>query len=235
MPDVTSQIRKASQLKNSPNVPTREQQPAAPTPPAPEEVDPRQPQPTPPQPKPTPQPKPVPKPPEPQPPKPLPPQLTKNQVDPVTGLPVLPPIEAPTIEPQSTRPKSSAPPLVLPSVAADLAGRAGMSGEPTPDSTSTELGRYKAKVYLAVGSRWYPKVDKQLSLLSVGMVKIQYTIHYDGTVQTKVLEGANLAMLLPISLNSITEAAPFDPFTDAMRKQVGDSYTDYFTFSVYGQ
>jgi hypothetical protein len=231
MPDVTSPTKHASQFENSPNSPTRQQEPATPTPPTPKLEQPQPRQPTPPQPNPT-QHQQV-KPPEPQPPKPLPPQVTKNQVDPETGLPVLPPINAPTLEPQSAEPKSASPPKSVESIAADLDGRAGISGAPTPDSTATELGRYKAKVYLLVGNRWYGKVDKQLQLLGVGMVKIQYTIYSDGTVQTKLLEGGNLQLLYAISQNSITEAAPFDPFSDALRKQVGDSFTDYFTFSVY--
>jgi hypothetical protein len=160
--------------------------------------------------------------------------VTKNRVDPLTGLPVLPPIDAPTLEPQSSRPKPVAPPKSLQSIAADLQGRAGMSGAPTPDAMETELGKYKAQVYEMVGSRWYGKLDdKTLGTIGVGMVKIQYTIYADGTVQTKLLEGGNLAQLYAISQNSITEAAPFPPFTDSMRKQVGDSYTDYFTFSIY--
>jgi hypothetical protein len=231
MPDVVAKTNHSSQLENSPNSPTRQMDQAAPAPPTPKEDNSK---PTPPQPKPAPQQQ-V-KPPEPQPPKPSPPQVTKNQVDPVTGLPVLPPINAPTLAPQSTQPKAAAPPLSIQSVAADLQGRAGLSGAPTPESTATELGKYKAKVYLLVGNRWYGKLTpQQLQLIGVGMVKIQYTIHFDGTVETKVLEGGNLALFLPICLNSITESAPFDPFTDSMRKQVGDSYTDYFTFTVYDQ
>ena len=65
---------------------------------------------------------------------------------------------------------------------------------------------------------------------------IQFTIHSDGSVDTKVLEGnsGTLQLLLAISLNSIREAAPFDPFTDSMIQDIGDSYTDDFTFSIYG-
>jgi hypothetical protein len=29
-------------------------------------------------------------------------------------------------------------------------------------------------------------------------------------------------------------SSPFDPFSDAMKRDVGESYTDDFTFSVYG-
>jgi hypothetical protein len=107
------------------------------------------------------------------------------------------------------------------------------TGTSSPAAETTELGRYKAKVYMEVASHWYAKVDnKQLQLLEDGMVKIQYTIHYDGSVQIKVLAGSDLPFLLAVSKNAITEAAPFPPFTDSMRKQVGDSFTDAFTFTV---
>ena len=242
MPDVVAKTDHSSQLENSPNSPTKQQQPAPPTPPTAKQEQPKPPQPTPPQPKPTP-PQPA-KPPEPQPPKPQPPKVAKNQVDPITGLPVLPPINAPTLEPQSTRPKSAAPPRSIQSIAADISGRAGMSGPPNPDATETELGKYKAKVYAMVASRWYPKVEDAITLLPVGLVKIQYTIHDNGTIDSfKVLEGdnSNLEQLKDISQLSMVEAAPFDPFTDGMRKELAkagkdtDSYTDYFYFSVYGQ
>jgi hypothetical protein len=138
-------------------------------------------------------------------------QAAPGTFDPATGLPVLPPLPAPASG------NSDAP---------------DMRNTSSPSDTATELGRYKAKVYRVVGARWYPKVNKQLQLLSVGMVKIQYTIYSDGTVQLKVLAGAGLPLLLALCENAIIESAPFDPFTDSMRKQVGDSFTDEFTFTV---
>jgi hypothetical protein len=120
----------------------------------------------------------------------------------------------------------------------DMQGKAGISGAPSPEAMPTDFGKYKALVYQAVGTRWYPKVNNQFQLLGVGSVRIQYTIYSDGTVTTKVLDGgsSSMQMLLSISLNSITEAAPFPPFTPGMLKQLKgeDSYTDEFTFSVYG-
>ena len=73
---------------------------------------------------------------------------------------------------------------------------------------------------------------------------IQFTIHSDGSIDTKVLDGGNAAlqMLLSISLNSLREAAPYDTFDKypGLREQIikeqggdGNSYTDDFTFSVY--
>jgi outer membrane biosynthesis protein TonB len=164
------------------------------------------------------------------------PQLVQQQLDP-NGLPVLPPISAPTMAPasehQDTPPASS-----IPEIAQDSHGALGAHGADSPAAMATALGRYKAKVYRAVGSRWYPQVDKQFQILPVGVVHIQFTIYKDGTVDTKVLEGdnASLQILLTISLEAIRESAPFDPFPPAMIQELGgaDSYTDDFTFSIYG-
>jgi hypothetical protein len=168
--------------------------------------------------------------------------VTKNQVDPITGLPVLPPIDAPTLEPQSTRPKSVAPPRMVQSIATDLQGRAGMSGAPTPDAMATELGKYKEHVYEMVASHWYPQVDEKITLIGAGdMVRIRFTIHSDGMLDTTVLEGDDLGIFRTICVSSMRDAAPYPAFTDGMRKELAkagkdtESYTDEFSFTVYGQ
>jgi hypothetical protein len=178
-------------------------------------------------------------------------QVTKSQVDPLTGLPVLPPINAPTIAPQTpvnpaqqTKVQPAAPPPSFQLDKSDVSGSAGASGPNSVAANATALGRYKAKVYRAVGSRWYQKVGDQLQVLPVGAVRVQYTIYKDGTVTTKVLDGGNSTMqlLLSISVNSIRESAPFDKFDDVpgLREELaktqggnGDSFTDDFSFSVY--
>jgi outer membrane biosynthesis protein TonB len=247
MPDVQTKNTHADSLTQSPNSPSREKpQPATPTPPTPQQQQ-QKPQPTPPQPKaqqpqpkqaqPTPNPSTAPKPPPT--PSPTPPPKPV-QYDP-NGLPELPAINAPTIAPQTPQTvtqmsQTAVPPPLLPQEAANVQGRAGLSGSPSPEAMATELGRYKAMVYRAVGSRWYQKVGNQLQVLGVGSVHIQFTIYSDGTVRTKVLDGGNAPMqlLLSISLNSIIEAAPFPPFSPALQKEIGgDSYTDDFTFSIY--
>jgi outer membrane biosynthesis protein TonB len=163
-------------------------------------------------------------------------QLVQQQLDP-NGLPVLPPISAPTMAPASER-QETPPASSVPEIADDAHGALGTHGDNSPAAMATAFGKYKAKVYRAVGSRWYPQVDKQFQILPVGIVHIQFTIHSDGTVDTKVLEGdnASLQILCTISLNAIRESAPFDPFPAAMIQELGgaDSYTDDFTFSIYG-
>ena len=109
---------------------------------------------------------------------------------------------------------------------------------------NSELGRYKAQIYRAVGSRRYPSIDRAMPVLPLGKVRIQYTIHADGSVETKVLEGDqndHLKLLLSICLSSIQEAAPFTPFTDSLEREIrkakggdGRSYTDEFSFDIHG-
>jgi len=240
LPDVAGQKNHSLDLNTSPYVPpTPPTQAASASPSKPTQqaqTHPPQPQPA----KPTP-----PKPPDPTPPKPPAQQVAKTTFDP-DGLPVLPPIAAPTIEPQTPvtttqqvkNQTAARPPPSFQLNKSDISGAAGIQGANSVAANATELGRYKAKVYRAVGARWYEKVGQPLTFqtLPTGVVRIQYTIHSDGTVDTKILEGttSTLQMLLSISLNSITEAAPFDPFSEGMRKEVGDSYTDDFTFQIYG-
>ena len=249
LPDVNGK-HPGSELHERPPSPASKPQPA--TPPTPRS----QPQPPPPNPaKPTPVTKPEPpdpsqlkpddhpeKTPSKEPaPKPAPPP----QVDP-NGLPVLPPIPAPTLAPQTppTPPVQQlthqASPASIPSFAiyqSDVAGASGAPGDNSPAAMATELGRYKARVYRAVGSRWYAKVGNQLQVLGVGTVHVTYTIYADGHLEiTADPDAANSALMLlhSVSINSMMEAAPFGPFSDAMKKQVGDHYTDDFSFSIYG-
>lgn len=53
----------------------------------------------------------------------------------------------------------------------------------------------------------------------------------------KVLSGntGDLQLLSTISQDAILKSAPYPPFTLSMIQQVGDSYTDDVTFSIYGQ
>jgi outer membrane biosynthesis protein TonB len=243
MPDVQGKEH-APNLNNTPNVqsppkpqvestpPTpKSAQPEKPTPPQP---NPAPPTPVPPQPK-TVQPQPKPTPPKPTPPKPQP-QVDDN------GLPVLPQINAPTMAQANPALASPPPAISQPQEASSIHGSIGRQGDNSPAAMASALGKYKQKFFAAVGSRWYPKIDNSFSIIGVGQVRIQYTIHSDGTVDTKVLDGGNSSMqtLLSISLNSIRETSPFDPFPPELIKEListqggdGSSYTDDFTFSVY--
>ncbi len=162
------------------------------------------------------------------------PGMAKQQYDP-NGLPVLPALAAPTIAPisshQEARPISS-----QPETTQDSRGAIGIHGDNSPEAMKSPLGMYKAKVYRSIGSLWHHKVDNNIQYMGVGLVHVQFTIHQDGTVETKVLEGdtGQLQSLLAASVNAIREGAPYDPFPPEMVKDVGESYTDDCTFTIYG-
>jgi outer membrane biosynthesis protein TonB len=235
MPDVNGKPH-APDLNSSPKVeaPTKPPEVSS-TPPTPKQDTPQKP--TPPQPNPSKaQVPPPPKPPQPAP-KPLPPTPPKKaepQVDPNTGLPVLPVINAPTLAPPNSAAQPVAPSPSQLQQATSIHGALGQSGDNSPAAMATELGKYKQYVYSVVGSYWYPSVDKAFGTIGVGVVHIQFTIHSDGTLSdVAILDGDNLEILKNISTQALRAPAPFKPFSDAMIKQVGDSYTDDFTFSVY--
>jgi hypothetical protein len=101
----------------------------------------------------------------------------------------------------------------------------------SPVFKPSELFKYKVKVWKAVNLRWNSKVDTQSQVLETGVVKIQFTISSDGEVKVEVLAGSDLPKLVAISKEAIMEAAPFPSFTDSMRQEVGESFTDTLTFS----
>jgi outer membrane biosynthesis protein TonB len=252
MPDVNVQRKHGSDLRDAPNAPNKpspnpsattgksnqqqQQQQVATQPPTPASPTPQTSQ--------TQNKKPPPKPAkeeQPHPEQPPTPTVAKEQFDP-NGLPVLPALNAETIAPRTAH-QDASPVTSQPLIAANSRGAVTTHGDNSPEAMATEFGRYKAKVYRSIGSRWHLKVDPQASLFGVGMVRVQFTISADGTVETKVLEGdtAALQLLLSDSVDSIREGAPYDPFTDSLRKEIakeegndGSSYTDDCTFTIYG-
>jgi hypothetical protein len=103
-----------------------------------------------------------------------------------------------------------------------------------PVVESSEFSAYKAKLYHAIESRWSDKTSSEAILLPPGKVRIQYTVSFDGTITTKVLDPGKSSdvVLLEISVKSIEETSPFTRFSDSMRKEIGDSYTDTFVFKT---
>ena len=234
MPDVEGKLH-APDMRNSPQVQAPQTPQVATTQPTPRQAQPQKPAPPSPTPQLAPKVLPRPLPPQPRPTPPTPAQKPEPQIDPETGLPVLPPIQAQTMAtPEQAKPLAPAPSQEQ--VAGSVHGALGRSGDTSPAAMATELGKYKQYVYSVVGSYWYPEIDKHFGLIGVGSVHIQFTIHADGTLSdVTVLDGneSNLEQLRTISKNALVAPAPFKPFPPAMVKEVGDSYTDDFSFSVY--
>lgn len=231
MPDVEGKPH-APDMRNSPMVKAPPKPQVATSQPTPRQAQPQKP--TPPSPNPQLAPKVVPRPLPPQPrATPATSQKPEPQVDPDTGLPVLPPIQAQTMStPDQAVPLAPAPSQEQ--VAGSIHGAIGRPGDNSPAAMATDLGKYKQNIYSVVGSYWYPAVTDKFGTIGVGEVTIQYTIHSDGTLtDVKVLEGDDQMILRDISLEALRHPAPFPAFSPAMIKEVGDSYTDQFTFSTY--
>jgi outer membrane biosynthesis protein TonB len=234
MPDIDGKEHNPD-LNNSPNIKSPQKPEVSSTPPTPKVAKPEKP--TPPQPQPQHAPPTPPKPPQPapKPAPPTPPQKPQPQVD-ANGFPILPPLNAPTLAPPDSAAQPLAPASSQAQQVTSIHGALGMQGANSPAAMATELGKYKQYVYSVVGSYWYPDVDQHFGTIGVGMVHIQFTIHSDGRISDViVLEGnnGNTEILKGISHHALIAPAPYKPFSDALIKEVGDSYTDDFTFSVY--
>lgn len=88
----------------------------------------------------------------------------------------------------------------------------------------TEVDRYKAVVYKAIGSAWYEAVEKNKSALSVGEIRIKFHVHSNGTLDeiTMTHDGGVTDAARNICLEAIRRANSFPAFTPRMIQQVGD-------------
>ncbi len=157
-------------------------------------------------------------------------------VDP-NGLPVLPPLDAATVLPPNEQAGGGGqPPPSISTVQANIQGdTSGITDHISLAAKQTELGQYLAKVKRAIGSVWEPKVQDQLQLVSIGVVRVHVVIHSNGQVDVSPLDGGyeGNSTLMGISMSSIKEAGPFDEFPPSMKAKYGDTFTDDFTFEVY--
>ncbi|CAF0701056.1 putative Outer membrane biosynthesis protein TonB [Candidatus Methylacidithermus pantelleriae] len=114
-------------------------------------------------------------------------------------------------------------------------GRTAEIGPSSPEAAETELGRYKAKMYRAIGSAWYWLVDQNMTLLALGTVRIKFYVTADGTVRdlSVMTESGETAVLRAISLQSIRKAFPMEPFSESLKRQVGDGFWEECSFTIY--
>ena len=113
-------------------------------------------------------------------------------------------------------------------------------GAPSGDAASigvkeTEEGRYKVKLYRAIGSRWYQYVHMDTGLLNIGSVKIKFYVKSDGTISDlQVTSGRDNTALEAISRRSIMEVSgQLEPFSASMKEKMGDGFWDDVNFSIY--
>jgi outer membrane biosynthesis protein TonB len=116
-----------------------------------------------------------------------------------------------------------------------LDGGAAQNGEASIAIRETELGRYKQKLFNAIGSRWHLMVQKNGSMLEIGIVRVRFTITADGRIKNlQVIQGEQLSTLMRVSRQSIFDLdQPWEPFSPTMRQQIGDEYTEEVSFTIY--
>ncbi|MGF1678057.1 MAG: hypothetical protein ACFCUX_02565 [Candidatus Methylacidiphilales bacterium] len=99
----------------------------------------------------------------------------------------------------------------------------------------TDLGRYKQKLYRAVGSRWYAYIEQSKGLVALGNVRIRFYVRSDGVFeQLKVISGDGSSHLYVVSRRSIMEnSGQLEPFSERMKEQLGDGYWEEISFTIH--
>lgn len=116
-----------------------------------------------------------------------------------------------------------------------LEGRSPDVGASSWDARATLLGEYQAEVYRRVGENWHRMIRERRSLITYGRAMISVEIASSGRVMGLSLREwpERGTMLGVVSEASVRRAAPFVPFPDGLRRQIGDSMRLDLTFVVY--
>jgi outer membrane biosynthesis protein TonB len=120
-------------------------------------------------------------------------------------------------------------------IAGSMEGGAPSNGAPSIAVKETEEGRYKVKMYRAIGSRWYQYVHMDTGLLNIGTVKIKFYVRSDGTItDLQISSGQDNTALVAVSRRSILEVSgQLEPFPPGMKEKLGDGFWDDVNFSIY--
>lgn len=115
-----------------------------------------------------------------------------------------------------------------------IQGGAALGGDSSVASQESILGRYKSKLYRAIGSRWYIYVQNRMSLLSVGQVKIRFFVRSNGVIEeTKFTDGDSTSVLGTLSERAILDVGKMEPFPNDLKQRLGDGYWEEITFNIY--
>ncbi|NJK91692.1 MAG: hypothetical protein HC904_07625 [Blastochloris sp.] len=119
--------------------------------------------------------------------------------------------------------------------ATTIDGSAAVTNNSSLGVQESDMGRYKAKLYRAIGSRWYIYVREGSSQVSVGIVKIRFKVSSNGEISDlQIAEGSSHTALIAVSRRSILELrGQLDPFPPSMQEQLGDYYWEEVTFTIY--
>jgi outer membrane biosynthesis protein TonB len=116
----------------------------------------------------------------------------------------------------------------------NLPGGATLGPDDSFGANETDLGRYKRKLYQAIGSRWYAYVENAGSNVNIGEVTITFRVSSEGKFSNiEVISGSDSSPLCAVSKRSIFEAENLiGPFPESMQQQFGDYYDEKITFTV---
>lgn len=118
--------------------------------------------------------------------------------------------------------------------ASTMQGSAPIGPSSSIASQESELGRYKAKLYRAIGSRWYLYVDQQKAFVEIGRVHLRFYVRADGTIDPpQATTGNSNSVLTALSIRSVADVGTLEPFSDTLREQLGEGYWEEVTFTIY--
>jgi hypothetical protein len=115
-------------------------------------------------------------------------------------------------------------------------GAARVALAPSFDVKATPYGQYDQKFIEAVTQRWYDLLDSQMFALDrTGKVVLRFHLNYDGSISDMtVLQNSVGELLGHVCENAVHDPAPFEPWSDEMRHQIGNTFREItFTFYYY--
>lgn len=141
--------------------------------------------------------------------------------------------------PPATRPQklSQVKPHTLPGLKMmQNGGVARVALAPSLDVKASPYGQYDQKFIEAVQQRWYDLLDSQMFALDrTGKVVLRFHLNYDGTISDMtVVENTVGELLGHVCEDAIHDPAPYAPWSDEMRHQIGNTSREItFTFYYY--
>jgi hypothetical protein len=142
-----------------------------------------------------------------------------------------------TTSPPSQTAESTAPPAAFSAFKRQnrIEGGATAGEVNSAAARESDIGRYKAKLYRAIGSRWYAYVRQDDGKIGIGVVRLRFYVRHDGVIlPPEIISGGEHAALLAVSRRSIMEVSgQLEPFPPNMRQQLGEGYYEEVSFSIY--
>jgi outer membrane biosynthesis protein TonB len=115
-----------------------------------------------------------------------------------------------------------------------LAGSITNRGASSVNAVGTPLGRYQKMLYDAVGSRWYYYVNKQRDLISIGTLRLVFSLDRDGKPKNlKVVANSSNESFANVCLQSVLEIE-LPPMPDDVADTLPpDGLDEEMSFTMY--